>query len=274
MRVRVDSVGLSRGPSARARPGHPWTGPLARRTPPATPDAVRETQRSSAASEESVRNATVGPEPRTIPPTAPYSSPATMISPSPGCSDSAASPRSLVSARAQGAHVAGPQRRHHLGRRLRGGHLGVTAQAVALGVHRGGRQTGGADGEHPVVGAARQHGRQALAPARTDGDAAGEHEGDIAAQVGGHLEQVVAGQAEPPEVVAGEEGAGGVGGASRHAAGDGDLLVDEHRHRVVDADLRAERPRRPEREVGLVARHAVRVGPGDEDRPVVRRAPR
>ena len=72
------------------------------------------------------------------------------------------------------------------------------AQPVALGIHLGGGQPGVADREDPVEGPTGEDRRELFAPARAHRVAAGEDEGDVAAEAGGQLGELVAVEARGP----------------------------------------------------------------------------
>ena len=101
IKAMVDHVASGTG-SGGGTGGGGGTGALAAPTgvgtSAATPDAFRATHRSRAASADAVRKATVGPEPETRPPRAPYSIPASSTSARPGSSETAAGWRSLCRA--------------------------------------------------------------------------------------------------------------------------------------------------------------------------------
>ena len=104
--------------------------------------------------------------------------------------------------------------------------------------------------------------RELLPAARAHRVAAGEDEGDVAAQAGGELGELVAVEAEAPELVARDEGGRRVGRAAGHATGDGDVLVDADREALVDGPAVGDEAGGPDGEVVAVGRDAVGVRPG------------
>ena len=115
------------------------------------------------------------------------------------------------------------------------------------------------EGDHPVVAGPRAlQRRHVVAAPRSQGDAAGEAGGHVGAQGAPDPLQSVRPQAEPPQLVACDQGGGGVGGPPGHPAGDGDPLVH------ADGQARGGgRPRPGGREALHGPRGAHRqVGPG------------
>src|SRR5699024_7333753 len=106
----ADDVGREDADGAGAEAGDPgtrwgtiWqpgTGPRARTMSPVGPLAASPTDRSIASACDPTRKATVGPLPETSPALAPSSSPTSRTVASTGCSETAASCRSLCSAAA------------------------------------------------------------------------------------------------------------------------------------------------------------------------------
>ncbi len=92
----VDEIG-HQGVGAKTSIWAPVTGPRARRTSGATPEAVSATARSMADSRSRARKATVGPDPDTTPPSAPKARPASSTSARRGWREIAAASRSFVS---------------------------------------------------------------------------------------------------------------------------------------------------------------------------------
>ena len=207
-------------------------------TGPCTARASKLWWRSSSASPAAAaglcaRNATVGPEPETIPAIAPQASPRPRVSRRPGASSIEARCRSLTRTRLRasaspvrsavsdaGIHGVRFVHRHSLGR----------AQPVQGPENlRGGQAEVGRD-QDPVRLGLDEGRREVVAHAQADGGAAQQREGDVGAEFGGQMGQLVAGQAAVPQGVAGQQGGGGVGGSAAHAAGHrhpfGDLQVD------------------------------------------------
>ena len=150
---------------------------------------------------------------------------------------------------AEGARVTGAQGGHQLRSWARAGRAAarVAAQPVALGIHGGGREAALAEREHPVVAAPGQHRREHLAATGAHRGAATEQEGHVAAELGGDLLELLGRQAEAPQLVARDEGRGGVGRATGHATGDRDVLADGDVHGLVDAAARRRAAGRPAR---------------------------
>ncbi len=110
------------------------------------------------------------------------------------------------------------------GDRLRDPHALV--HPVELPEDRRGRQPALGDREDPVEGPADLQRPQLLAPSDTQRRPAHQAERHVTAQLGADVEEFLAGGVRPPQGVAGEQRAGAVGAAARHAARDGDVLGD------------------------------------------------
>ena len=74
-----------------------------------------------------------------------------------------------------------------------------------------------------------------------------QRERDVAAQLGGQLEQLLAGQPGAPQRVAGDQGGGRVGAAAGHPAGDRDALAHVQVHRRLHAGVLGQQHARPAR---------------------------
>ena len=145
------------------------------------------------------------------------------------------------------------------------------AQPVAGGVDLGRGQAADGERQHPVVASRRASaGGQLLAPALADGGPAEQRERHVAAQPAPPTSRSSAGvEARPPELVAGDQGGGGVGAAAGQAGRDRDPLADLDLHRgpapAAQPD-RGQRAGRADREVGPPGRNARHVVPGHRHR--------
>ena len=222
--VQVDDVG-HRAQTTRA----PGTGPCAVRAARHTPAAVSAGgDRVRRARRRAARKTQVGPEPETMPASAPAA---------------VAGLERVGQGRAQGQRgglevVAERARRAPGGSRWRSAASSASvlpsgapaapgvAQPVQLAVDRRGGQAAVGDRDHPVPGGgAGQHRADRLAAAGAQRGAAVDQERHVGAEVGGDPGQLVAGQPGAPERVAGDQGGGGVGAAAGQPAGERDLLA-------------------------------------------------
>ena len=122
-----------------------------------------------------------------------------------------------------------------------------TCLAGALLVQRAedgwGGQVAVGEGEDPVeLDGRRQRRGELLAPSSAHRGAAEDGERDVAADFAGYRAQFLLRQAGAPELVAGDEGGGGVGAAAGHAASDRDPLDDGHRDPAASARASAAVP--------------------------------
>ena len=83
-----------------------------------------------------------------------------------------------------------------------------------------------AEGKHPPEGAANGHGGQFLTSSGPQCGASVEQKGDVGAELGCEAVELLEAQPGFPQLIAGNEGGGGVGGSSGHATRNGDALVD------------------------------------------------
>ena len=97
---------------------------------------------------------------------------------------------------------------------------------------------------------------------------AGDEERDVAAELGAELLELLAVQAEVPEVVERDEGGGRVGRAAGHPARDGDALADRDVHGVAVVAL-GDEPGGAQGDVVVVGGDAVGERAGHGDPPVV-----
>src|SRR5699024_860554 len=135
---------------AAGRTCAPWTGPVARMTSAATPEAVSEMARSMAPSAVAARTATVGPEPETKAASAPKPIAASMTSPMAGCRAMASGWRSLSSTGA--SSLASPLRRALI-RAALGWGSGTSTPSLRLSKAR---YTAGVDSPSPALGTKTQ----------------------------------------------------------------------------------------------------------------------
>ena len=119
------------------------------------------------------------------------------------------------------------------------------------------------DRDHPVERVAREHRDEPLAAPGAERGAAVQGEGDVGADLGRDLHEVVTPQVEPPERGGRQQRARGVGAAARHPARDRDRLAQ------TDADVggavgaAGERLDRAPGQVGGVGGHLGGVDPVD-----------
>ena len=127
------------------------------------------------------------------------------------------------------------------------------ADAVELPEHRRGGQAVVAQRQHPLEAAAHRHGLQFLSPPGADGGAAVQQEGHVGAEPGRESVELPRIQARPPQLVAGDQGGGGVGRSPGHASRDGDAFVNpDLRPEVSRPAGPGQQPGRADHEVGVV----------------------
>ena len=157
--------------------------------------------------------------------------------PAPGPARHAAALQVVGERRAERGRVAGAQRLHERGPRppARGRRSAARSRSISR-VDGGGREPVVGERDHPVVLAARQRRGEPLAAAGADRRAAEQRERDVGAELRGQQVQIVAGEAGPPQRVAGDQRGRGVRGPAGHAAGHRDPLAQVQVDAVVDPD--------------------------------------